>query len=173
VSRNKGLTAAEVRERVPSDPSLACPIDNRLFRDAVKTPCCGTVYCEECIQTHLLERDFICPSCAKKIPSLDKLEMDKPARMRVNDYIEKAIEESKKDGGEDDQAKVMTGSNQVRKILHVFESNQVLKDHHHRTWMTGRVSTWREISTLISRRWIFKCSSTVYHSCKHRYLRYL
>ncbi|KAF9530445.1 DWNN domain-containing protein [Crepidotus variabilis] len=103
VARVKGVTAAEVREKAPTDPALACPIDNKLFRDAVKTPCCGAAYCEECIQTHLLERDFICPSCGKKIASLDKLLLDKPMRTKVADYIEKAIEESKKAGGEDGQ----------------------------------------------------------------------
>lgn len=101
VSRPKGLNAAEVRDKPPTDTSLACPMDNKLFRDAVKTPCCGTAYCEECIQTHLLERDFICPHCSKKIASLDKLLADKPTRMKVSDYIEKAIEESRKEGVED------------------------------------------------------------------------
>lgn len=101
VSRPKGLTVAEVRERAPTDTSLACPIDNKLFRDAVKTPCCGTLYCEECIQTHLLERDFVCPHCSKKIASLDKLLVDKPARTKVTDYIEKAVEDSKKEASED------------------------------------------------------------------------
>ncbi|KDR80721.1 hypothetical protein GALMADRAFT_241139 [Galerina marginata CBS 339.88] len=104
VARPKGLTSAEVREKVPSDPSLACPIDNKLFRDAVKTPCCNKAYCEECIQTHLLERDFVCPNCGKKVQSLDKLIVDKPTRTRVADYIEKAIEESKKEGGEEPAA---------------------------------------------------------------------
>ncbi|KAF8906284.1 DWNN domain-containing protein [Gymnopilus junonius] len=98
VARPKGLTPAEIREKVPSDASLACPIDNKLFRDAVKTPCCSKAYCEECIQTYLLERDFICPNCGKKIASLDKLTVDKFTRTRVADYIEKAIEESKKEG---------------------------------------------------------------------------
>ncbi|KAF8809466.1 DWNN-domain-containing protein [Phlegmacium glaucopus] len=109
VSRPKGLTAAEVREKVPTDASLTCPIDNKLFRDAVKTPCCGTLYCEECVQTHLLERDFICPNCSKKIASLDKLLVDKPTRMKVSDYIEKAIEESKKEGGEESGGDVLNG----------------------------------------------------------------
>ncbi|KAJ7759258.1 DWNN domain-containing protein [Mycena metata] len=104
VSRPKGLTVAEVRERTPKDPSLVCPIDNKLFRDAVKTPCCGTDYCEECIQTHLLERDFLCPNCAKKIASLDKVVMDKPMRTRVTDYIDGEIEESRKEGGEEGAA---------------------------------------------------------------------
>ena len=83
VSRHKGLTEADIRERAPTDASLACPIDGKLFRDAVRTPCCGTRYCEECVQTHLLERDFLCPNCARKIPSLDKLIVDKPMRARV------------------------------------------------------------------------------------------
>ncbi|KAF5383655.1 hypothetical protein D9615_003664 [Tricholomella constricta] len=108
VSRVKALTAADVRERTPTDASLACPIDNKLFRDAVKTPCCGTLYCEECIQTHLLERDFICPNCAKKVASLDKLVVDKPTRTKVADYIEKAIEDSKKEGEEEVPSKEAT-----------------------------------------------------------------
>jgi protein MPE1 len=100
LSRPKGLTAADVRERPPTDASLACPIDNRLFRDAVRTPCCGTSYCEECIQTHLLERDFTCPKCSKKIASLDKVVMDKQMRTRVADYIDKVMEESRKESEE-------------------------------------------------------------------------
>lgn len=91
-----------MRERIPTDPSLVCPIDNKLLRDAVKTPCCETVYCEECIQTHLLERDFICPNCSKKIASLDKLIVDKPTRVRISHYIEKAIEESRREGKEEE-----------------------------------------------------------------------
>jgi protein MPE1 len=97
VSRPKGLTEADVRERKPTDPSLVCPIDNRLFRDAVKTPCCEKAYCEECIQTHLLEHDFVCPNCQKKIASLDKVIINKPLRTKVGDYIDKAVEESRKE----------------------------------------------------------------------------
>ncbi|KAF9073318.1 DWNN domain-containing protein [Rhodocollybia butyracea] len=105
VSRtNKVLTAVEVRERnTPSDSSLVCPIDNKLFRDALKTPCCGTCYCEDCIQTYLLERDFICPNCGKKIASLDKLSADMEQRRRVDDYIENAIEESRREAAATDE----------------------------------------------------------------------
>ncbi|EPT00749.1 hypothetical protein FOMPIDRAFT_1122067 [Fomitopsis schrenkii] len=96
VAKHKpGLTEADIRERTPSDPSLVCPIDNKLFRDAVKTPCCGTLYCEECVQTHLLERDFACPKCGTKITSLDKLLVDKPMRTKVGDYVDKEIEKSR------------------------------------------------------------------------------
>ncbi|KAF8513411.1 DWNN domain-containing protein [Hysterangium stoloniferum] len=96
-NRPKTLTAEDVRERQPpSDPSIVCSLCQKLFREAVKTPCCSKVYCEECVQTFLLERDFLCPGCGSKIPSLDKLIMDKPARTRVNDYIDKEIKEYQK-----------------------------------------------------------------------------
>jgi protein MPE1 len=109
VSQRKGLTVAEVRDRSPSNETLVCPIDRKLFRDAVKTPCCHTTYCEECLQTHLLERDFICPKCSKKISSLDKLIPDKPMRTKVVDYIDKAIEDSKKDGSEENASTAAIG----------------------------------------------------------------
>ena len=64
----------------------------------MKTPCCGTLYCEECIQTHLLERDFLCPKCGAKIASLDKLIMDKPMRTKVADYVDKETSQRASDG---------------------------------------------------------------------------
>lgn len=106
VSKAKALTTADVRDRVPSDATLICPVDNKLFRDAVKTPCCGTSYCEECIQTHLLERDFICPNCSKKIASLDGLEVDTPMRAKVNDYIEGEIEKSRTEGADEEMGMI-------------------------------------------------------------------
>ena len=95
--KSKGLSEAEVRERPSKDPSIVCPIDNRILRDAVKTPCCGTAYCEDCIQTHLLEKDFICPNCASKVASLDKLAIDKAMRRKVADYITKEMEASQRE----------------------------------------------------------------------------
>lgn len=92
--RAKGLTEADIRERPLSDKSLACPICSNLFREAVRTPCCSKTFCEECIQTHLLENEFTCPSCRKNIASVDRLTMDKPMRTRVMDYIDKQIAES-------------------------------------------------------------------------------
>ena len=96
-TKSKSLSEAEVRERPSKDPTIVCSIDNKIFRDAVKTPCCGTAYCEDCIQTHLLEKDFICPNCASKVASLDKLAIDKPTRMKVADYISREIEASQKE----------------------------------------------------------------------------
>ncbi|KAJ6619828.1 DWNN domain-containing protein [Mycena sp. CBHHK59/15] len=129
VSRPKGLTAVEVRERVPTDSSLVCPIDNKLIRDAVKTPCCGTLYCEECVQTHLLERDFLCPNCAKKIASLDKLIIDKPMRTKVTDYIENAIEESRKEGNEEGVAGTANEGSATKQSSAVQESVSLEQDY--------------------------------------------
>lgn len=96
-NRPKQLTAEDVRERPPpSDPSIVCSLCQKLYREAVKTPCCNRVYCEECIHSYLLEHDFVCPGCSSRIPSLDKLLMDKPTRTRVNDYIDKEIKEYQK-----------------------------------------------------------------------------
>ena len=94
-TRPKTLTESDVREKPPSDHTLACPMCSKLFREAVNTPCCSTTYCEDCIQTHLLERDFTCPGCNSKIGSLVKLVPNKEVRALTRSYIDKAIEESK------------------------------------------------------------------------------
>ncbi|KAJ4466124.1 DWNN domain-containing protein [Lentinula edodes] len=126
VSRtNKVLTAAEVRDRnTPSDLTLVCPIDNKLFRDAVETPCCGTSYCEDCIQTHLLERDFICPNpnCGKKIASLDKLSPNHEKRRRVSEYIQKAIEDSRREAA--DSEEMEDGTKETINLEQDFYSDQ-------------------------------------------------
>jgi protein MPE1 len=44
--------------------------------------------------------------------SLDKLYVDKPTRTKVADYIERAIEDSKKEGGEESSSKAETNGNQ-------------------------------------------------------------
>jgi len=93
-ARPKGLTEADIRERPLADKTLGCPICSNLFRDAVRTPCCSKTFCEECIQTHLLENEFTCPNCRKNIASVDRLVMDKPMRTRVMDHIDKQIAES-------------------------------------------------------------------------------
>ncbi|KAG9017163.1 hypothetical protein FRB90_001515 [Tulasnella sp. 427] len=95
-AKAKGLTEAEVKDRPPRDPSLACPQCEKLLRDAVKTPCCQKDYCEECIHTHLLEGSFECPNCKSRIPSLDKLRIDSEMRGKVREYVRNTVEESRK-----------------------------------------------------------------------------
>lgn len=95
-AKSKGLTEAEVKDRAPRDPTLACPQCDKLLRDAVKTPCCQKDYCEECIHTHLLEGSFECPNCKSKIPSLDKLRIDSEMRAKVREYVRNTVEETRR-----------------------------------------------------------------------------
>ncbi len=85
------------------DAALSCPIDNKLMREAVKTPCCGTTYCEECIHTSLLDHEFVCPNCESKIGSLDKLKPNEDVRARVEAYVQGQVEKNKAAGVHEDK----------------------------------------------------------------------
>lgn len=93
-ARARPLSKTDVYQSVPSDPSLACPLCSKLVRDAVKTSCCHTSFCEECVQTHLFEHDFVCPECEKRIPDLEMLKIDDVLRKKVREYVDKTIERS-------------------------------------------------------------------------------
>ncbi|CAE6428379.1 unnamed protein product [Rhizoctonia solani] len=96
--RPKALTSSEIYQNPApaTHASLACPICERLTKNAVRTPCCKQTFCEECIQTHLLERDFVC-RCGKKIASFDRLEVDEKRRERVGEVVRGMIEESRRE----------------------------------------------------------------------------
>ncbi len=65
------------------------------------------------MQTHLLERDFLCPNCARKIPSLDKLITDKPMRARVHDYVDSEIERSRQEAEKADRQEAAEDKSQA------------------------------------------------------------
>lgn len=122
-NKPKGLTEAEVKDRPPKDPSLACPYPacGKLLRDAIKTPCCHTTYCEDCIHTHLLEKNWECPKCKNRIPSLDKLKIDSEARNKVREYVRNAVDESRKEV----EAAESATTTQVRPTLSLFHLRSV------------------------------------------------
>ncbi|SPO20897.1 related to MPE1 - subunit of CPF involved 3' end formation of mRNA [Ustilago trichophora] len=95
--RTKPLTQSDVYQSTPTDTSLACPLCSKLLRDAVVTPCCKTKYCEECIQTHLLEHEFTCAECDKRIADLEQLKADDETRKKVKEYVKETIEQSEKE----------------------------------------------------------------------------
>lgn len=95
--RTKPLTQSDVYQSAPTDTSLACPLCSKLLRDAVVTPCCKTKYCEECIQTHLLEHEFMCAECDRRIADLEQLRADDETRKKVKDYVKETIEQSEKE----------------------------------------------------------------------------
>lgn len=88
---------------LPQD--LTCHICKKLVRDAVRVPCCDTAFCEECIQSYLLEHDFECASCESKVASFDKLVPAEDLRERAQKYLEQRKE---KEGEEEGGVKVAT-----------------------------------------------------------------
>jgi protein MPE1 len=77
----------------------------------VKTPCCSTSYCEECIYNYLSENDFVCPECESKIKSLKILIKDEDRRTRAKQYLEDTLKASKAVG--DAEKKAKEGSNEA------------------------------------------------------------
>jgi protein MPE1 len=57
-----------------------------LFVDPMKTPCCGTTYCHDCIENALLENDLTCPGCETENVSLEALEPDEEMKEKIKAY---------------------------------------------------------------------------------------
>ncbi|SCZ92493.1 BZ3500_MvSof-1268-A1-R1_Chr5-2g07911 [Microbotryum saponariae] len=91
----KNLSASDVQNLAPTDPDLTCPIDSKLLREAVLTPCCQTSFCRECVENALSDNDLLCPECETRIKSFEKLKPDSERRERVKKYIEDVVEASK------------------------------------------------------------------------------
>ncbi|KAJ6260606.1 hypothetical protein Dda_4832 [Drechslerella dactyloides] len=96
-----GLTGEAAAEaKILEEKGLVCPIDNKLFKDAVKTPCCKKTYCDDCIQNALVESDLVCPNCDTKEVLLDRLIEDAETREKVKEYLDsKKAGMDEKDGG--------------------------------------------------------------------------
>lgn len=47
---------------------LKCPICKNLMEKAVLTPCCGTSFCDSCIQDYLFHSEFTCFECKENCP---------------------------------------------------------------------------------------------------------
>ncbi|KAF1816214.1 DWNN-domain-containing protein [Eremomyces bilateralis CBS 781.70] len=83
----------ELRER-----GLECPIDKRMFVEPMKTPCCGTTYCNDCIENALVNSDLVCPNCNKEGVLIDDLAPDDETNAKIKAYEEdKAAERKAKD----------------------------------------------------------------------------
>lgn len=73
----------EVRER-----GLECSLDNKMFIDPMKTPCCEKTYCNDCISNALIESDFVCPGCKSEGVLLDDLKPDSDAVDKIKAYLD-------------------------------------------------------------------------------------
>lgn len=79
----------------PQDPDLTCPIDSKLLRNAVTTPCCHTAFCEECIKSYLSSNASLCPECESKVKNVSQLKPDEERRKRVTEYVDEMVRASK------------------------------------------------------------------------------
>ncbi|KAI9882802.1 MAG: Deoxycytidine monophosphate (dCMP) deaminase [Watsoniomyces obsoletus] len=66
---------------------VKCDLDNKLYVDPVKTPCCQRTYCNECITNSLIENDLTCPACEKKEVLLDDMKPDDEMVTKVTEYL--------------------------------------------------------------------------------------
>ncbi|EFX03721.1 retinoblastoma-binding protein [Grosmannia clavigera kw1407] len=86
---------------------LECPIDNKLFLEPMKTPCCGKTFCNDCITNALFESDFVCPSCQTEGVLIDDLKPDDEVEGKIQTYqkekeaSQKKTEEEGEDGIEE------------------------------------------------------------------------
>ena len=80
---------AELRER-----GLECSIDDRVFVDPVKTPCCGRTYCRHCIENALIDSDFVCPNCGENA-LLENLEPDEDTVAKIKAYQDERKQKDK------------------------------------------------------------------------------
>lgn len=69
----------------------------------MKTPCCQTAYCENCISDHINDNDNICPECESVIKNESLLKPDTDRRTRVKEYIDEMIKVTKDDSQNKDE----------------------------------------------------------------------
>ncbi|WFD34460.1 Protein mpe1 [Malassezia cuniculi] len=127
-ARSRPLSQTDVYQSVPADPSLACPLCSKLIRDAVITPCCQTTFCEECVQTHLFEHDFLCPECEKPIRDISTVKIDDVKRKAVREYVANAIERS--EAAFENAEKGEEGSEEAKQDASEAAAEQPKDEHH-------------------------------------------
>ncbi|KAJ1326699.1 protein MPE1 [Microdochium nivale] len=79
--------AATEGDKELEEKGLVCPIDNRMFVDPMKTPCCGKTYCSECITNALTYSDLVCPACQTEGVLFDDLVSDDDAVAKIKEHL--------------------------------------------------------------------------------------
>ncbi|PVU97204.1 hypothetical protein BB561_000700 [Smittium simulii] len=82
--------------------NLLCNICNKIVRDAVRTTCCQSVFCAECIDHHFYDNDsnnlpILCPICKNQNEPLlyDKISPANDIRLLVLDYFKTLVASTK------------------------------------------------------------------------------
>ncbi|KAI0400247.1 DWNN domain-containing protein [Xylaria palmicola] len=79
--------AASAEDKELEEKGLLCSIDNRMFIDPMKTPCCEKTYCNDCITNALIESDFVCPGCQTDGVLIDDLKPDDESSTKIQTYL--------------------------------------------------------------------------------------
>jgi protein MPE1 len=79
--------AATAEDKELEEKGLLCSIDDRMFIDPMKTPCCEKTYCNDCITNALIESDFICPGCQTDGVLIDDLKPDDEAVAKIQKFL--------------------------------------------------------------------------------------
>ncbi|KFA60296.1 hypothetical protein S40285_07697 [Stachybotrys chlorohalonatus IBT 40285] len=82
VAKEATVESKEVKER-----GLECSLDNKMFIDPMKTPCCQKTFCNDCITNALIESDFVCPACKTEGVLIDDLQQDDDMSKRIQEYL--------------------------------------------------------------------------------------
>jgi protein MPE1 len=96
-SNNSAQKAALEGDKEVQERGLECPIDKKMFIDPMKTPCCETTYCNDCITNALIESDFICPGCKSDGVLIDDLKPDSEAVEKMKDFLAEKESKAKED----------------------------------------------------------------------------
>ncbi|KAJ3347051.1 hypothetical protein HDU91_006863, partial [Kappamyces sp. JEL0680] len=76
----------DIYDATPLAPHLACFLCKKILRDAVKSRCCSTAFCDDHIRTHLLENGLKCPKCQARLKP-DELVIDQELRREVDAFL--------------------------------------------------------------------------------------
>ncbi|KAF2487334.1 DWNN domain-containing protein [Neohortaea acidophila] len=100
--QEKQHAAAEKAKVVASDEQevrdrgLECSLHNGIFVEPTKTPCCERTFCNNCIESALLDSDLKCPSCETQPVLLDQLQPDEEVVAKLKAYEEEKKAEKEK-----------------------------------------------------------------------------
>lgn len=84
--------AIDLENKKLQENGLLCPMDTHIFSNPMKTPCCGTTYCQDCITNSLLENDLRCPQCSTENILIDDLAPDIETIAKIKNFDDEKAE---------------------------------------------------------------------------------
>jgi protein MPE1 len=102
-------------EKELQERGLECDIDNKMFIDPMKTPCCAKTYCNDCITNALIEGDLVCPSCQTEGVLIDDLKPDEEATAKIEEYL-KEKEQAKKERSKTPEAAKSPAADESKEV---------------------------------------------------------